>query len=260
MALHSSSESVYSHLSISSLSQNDSSLIHTSHSRAAAGHLECRSRLPRQLPALLRRCADLQLDVIAVQEIGDPALLLTQLTNYQLICSAGPSSHEAGVDLLLSLDLLPRCRTYLQSTTGRLAAAVLEYGHGKKLLIVSAYMPSGLDHASPTSDKAIQAHALYREIAMWSRGMQHVIVLGDLSETLSVCLRSISLLHIFSPLLLTLTHSSPSSGRLHRCLSSPPSITTPHAWLHTFHRQRASTYQKPTRLCVDSRLPQQQHS
>ena len=139
-----------------------------------------------KLPALLRRCTDLQLDIVAVQEIGDPALLLTHLSNYQLIYSAGPSRHEAGVGLLLSLDLLPRCRTYLQSTTGRLAAAVLEYGHGKKLLIVSVYMPSGLDHASPSSDKATQAHALYREIAVWSRGMHHVIVLGDLNETMSV--------------------------------------------------------------------------
>jgi exonuclease III len=139
-----------------------------------------------KLTPLLHRCIDLQLDVVAVQEIGDPALLTTTLSEYQLIYSAGPSSHEAGVGLLLSQHLLSRCRTYKQSTTGRLAAAVLEYGHGKQLLIVSAYMPSGLDHSSPTSDKVMQAHDLYREITEWSRGMQHVIVMGDLNETMSV--------------------------------------------------------------------------
>ena len=93
-----------------------------------------------KLSALVHRCVDLQLDIVAVQEIGDPALLSTSLPHYHLIYSAGPSSHEGGVGLLLSQDLLSRCRTYKQSTTGRLAAAVLEFGHGKKLLVVSAYM------------------------------------------------------------------------------------------------------------------------
>ena len=165
----------------------------------------------KKLPTLLHRCSDFDLDIIAVQEIGDPALLLTRLPHYQFIYSAGPSRHEAGVGLLLSHRLLPRCRSYKQSTTSRLAAAVLEHEHGKKTLVVSAYMPAGLDHSSPTSDKVTRAHALYTEINEWSRGMHQVIVMGDLNETLTPSDRQPS----------TAVHSSSTSlSPIHSLLAS----------------------------------------
>src|SRR5688500_9782420 len=60
----------------------------------------------RKLPGILTRCSELELEVVALQEIGDPALLSTHLSPYSLVYSAGPSDQEAGVGLLLSLTLL----------------------------------------------------------------------------------------------------------------------------------------------------------
>jgi exonuclease III len=182
----------------------------------------------KKLPTLLHRCSDLDLDIIAVQEIGDPALLITRLPHYQLIYSAGPSRHEAGVGLLLSHRLLPRCRSYKQSTTGRLAAAVLEYEHGKKTLVVSAYMPAGLDHCSPASEKSTQAHALYTEITEWSRDMHQVIVMGDLNETLTQWDRQPpTIIAAHSSTILSPIHSLPASGFIdaYRHLHPSPAIT-----------------------------------
>jgi exonuclease III len=125
------------------------------------------------------------MDVVALQEIGDPALLSTHLPPYLLAYSAGPSHHQAGVGLLLSLSLAPRIRSYRRSRSGRLMGAVLELRKGHQLLLVSAYMPSGLDHKAASSPEAEQAHRLYDEILQWSVGMQQVIVMGDLNETLT---------------------------------------------------------------------------
>ena len=46
-------------------------------------------------------------------------------------------------------------------------------------------MPSGLDHCAHTVEKVQHAHTLYIEIMKWSLGMQQVIVMGDLNETLT---------------------------------------------------------------------------
>ncbi|MCW2763337.1 MAG: hypothetical protein JWR85_3538, partial [Marmoricola sp.] len=140
---------------------------------------------PRKLPRIVARCAELELDAVALQEIGDPALLASRFPPYQLAYQAGPSQQEAGVGLLLSLALLPRVRSYRRSSTGRLIGAVLELSAGHQLLLVSAYMPTGLDHSASDSPSHSQAHELYAELLQWSRGMQQVVVLGDLNETLS---------------------------------------------------------------------------
>jgi len=73
--------------------------------------------LSRKLARVVARCAELGLDALALQEIGDPALLSTRLSDYQLIYSPGPSHHQAGVGLLLSLSLLPRVRRCKLSLT-----------------------------------------------------------------------------------------------------------------------------------------------
>ena len=139
----------------------------------------------RKLPHILSRCIDLSLDIIALQEIGDPALQCNKLSQYSLIYSGGPSQHQAGVGLLISHDLAPLCRTYKRSSSGRLVGAVLEVAKGHQVLIISAYMPTGLDHRS-AADSAIQtAHDLYTEIMQWTLNMQQVIVMGDLNETLT---------------------------------------------------------------------------
>ncbi len=68
---------------------------------------------------------------------------------------------------------------------GRLIGAVLELSKGHQLLLVSAYMPSGLDHHAPSSEQHDAARALYAELLGWAAGIQQVIVLGDLNETLT---------------------------------------------------------------------------
>ena len=137
----------------------------------------------RKLPDVLDRCLALSLDVIALQEIGDPALTRTIHSQYIFIASPGPSAHEAGVGLLISHDLAPRCRAYKRSSSGRLVGVILELSKGHQLLIVSAYMPTGLDQQIPADLGA--AHLLYREMLSWSRGVQQVICMGDLNETLT---------------------------------------------------------------------------
>jgi len=138
----------------------------------------------RKLPEVLERCIVLSLDIIALQEIGDPPLTRSSYSQYLLITSPGPSSHQAGVGLLISQWLAPRCRAYKKSSTGRLIGVVLELTKGHRLLIVSAYMPTGLDH-SPSADDVDLAHKLYAEMATWTRDVHQVIFMGDLNETLT---------------------------------------------------------------------------
>lgn len=57
----------------------------------------------KKLPHLLMRCAELHLDIVAVQEIGDPALLSHKMSSYQLSYAPGPSKHQGGVGLLISI-------------------------------------------------------------------------------------------------------------------------------------------------------------
>ena len=145
----------------------------------------CGLGFQHKLPLLHARCVSLQLDVIAVQEIGDPALLNHRFPPYSLIKSNG-TKHQAGVGLLIAHALLPRVRHSLQSDSGRLVGVVLELHKGHQLLLVSAYMPTGLDHRPSGSDEHELARQLYAEIARWSVGMQQVVVMGDLNETLTV--------------------------------------------------------------------------
>jgi exonuclease III len=128
------------------------------------GTLNVGQGLVRKLPALLSHCTSLSLDIIALQEIGDPALLYSTLHHYSLSLSVGPSNHEGGVGILLSRTLTPFCRTYRRSKSGRLHAVVLELSKGQQTLIASVYMPSGLDRR-PDSHADVQlSHQLYAEL------------------------------------------------------------------------------------------------
>ena len=137
----------------------------------------------RKLPRILHRCSQLALDAIALQEIGDPALLSTHLPPYVLVYAAGPSTQQAGVGLLLSLSLASRVRSYHRSPTGRLIGAVLELSRGQRTLLVSAYMPSGLDHLHCSSPLHADADELYALCSNGREVMHQVIVMGDLNET-----------------------------------------------------------------------------
>ena len=137
--------------------------------------------LNRKLSSILHRCVDLTLDIVALQEIGDPVIAHSSLTTHTLWVAPGPSNHEAGVGLLVSRDLASQYRTHKISSSGRLVAVVLELVRGRRLMVVSAYMPTGIDHAS-VATKDI-ARSLYTELLDWTIGMHHVIILGDLNET-----------------------------------------------------------------------------
>ena len=139
----------------------------------------------RKLPTILSRATALQLDVLALQEIGDPAILPSRLSSHILVAAVGPSQQQAGVALLIARELAPRCRTYFRSKGGRLIGAVLELAKGRRTLLVSAYMPTGLDHCSAGNSAIAEAHQLYSELTEWTRGMSSVIVLGDLNQTLT---------------------------------------------------------------------------
>jgi exonuclease III len=139
----------------------------------------------RKLPDILDRCLALSLDVIAPQEIGDPALTRTIHSQYLFIASPGPSAHDSGVGLLIAHDLAPRCRAFKRSSSGRLVGVILELTKGHHLLIVSAYMPTGLDHRSPSDEPVQTAHKLYQEMMSWTRGVQQIVFMGDLNETLT---------------------------------------------------------------------------
>ena len=156
---------------------------------AAAPHLRVGSfnvglGFNRKLSDIVDRCLALSLDVVALQEIGDPPLLRLQLSDYLLVSAAGPSQ-QPGVALLIAKSLAPRCRAYKRSKTGRLLGAILEPFKGHQLLIVSAYMPTGLDHQAAASPSTALAHELYAELLGWTNGMQQVIVLAAPNETLT---------------------------------------------------------------------------
>jgi exonuclease III len=144
----------------------------------------------RKLPDIIARCVSSSLDIIALQEIGDPAISASSMPHHTLVFAPGPSSHEAGVGLLISPALTLRCRGYKRSKSGRLIGVVLDLTKGHRLLVISAYMPTGLDHASSSSASVDTAHQLYAEMLSWTVDMHQVIVLGDLNETRTVHDRS----------------------------------------------------------------------
>ena len=144
----------------------------------------------RKLNSIITTCYNQSIAILAVQEIGDPALFRGAASSslfspYFFIYSGGTSNHEGGVGLLITSQLAPRCRSFKRSSCGRLAGVVLELSKGKQTLVVSAYMPSGLDHIADDDKRRQQATLLYNEIIQWSVNMNQVILMGDLNETLT---------------------------------------------------------------------------
>jgi exonuclease III/ribonuclease HI len=126
----------------------------------------------------------MSLDVVALQEIGDPAMTRNVIDNeYLFVASPGPTPHQAGVALLIKRTIVPMCRAFKRSSSGRLVGVVIEFTKGRRTLIVSAYMPSGLDHASRHDDDVVMARNLYDEVMTWTRDMTQVVLMGDLNET-----------------------------------------------------------------------------
>ena len=138
---------------------------------------------------IITRCTSLQIDIIALQEVGDPVIDASSLTHHHIVTASSNDSSSthavAGVALVISNHLKPRCRSYLRSTSGRIVGVIIDINTHDRMLIVSAYMPTGLDGQSDAAPSTKLAHSLYREIIEWSLGMQRVIVMGDLNETLT---------------------------------------------------------------------------
>ncbi|HVW99389.1 MAG TPA: reverse transcriptase domain-containing protein, partial [Candidatus Babeliaceae bacterium] len=138
------------------------------------------------MPQLINCCTNLSLDIVAIQELGNPSLLQTRLSqSYQLIYQPGPSKHQSGVGLLISTALLPNIRTYHYSKSGRIIGIQMELNKNYSILIISVYMPTGLDHRSSESEEHKLAHDLYIELLQWCKHKQQIIVLGDLNETVT---------------------------------------------------------------------------
>jgi exonuclease III len=157
-------------------------------SSLSIGTLNVRNPLTkRKLTTIIEQCSRHRIDIIALQEIGTPPVDSSWHPHHEMIIAPGPSTHSAGVAILIRNQLKPRCRSYIRSTRdhGRIIGVVIDISDAARMLIVSAYMPTGLDRRSDSSPQSLNAFELYREIASWSVGMQHVIVMGDLNETLS---------------------------------------------------------------------------
>jgi exonuclease III len=140
----------------------------------------------RKQPDIIARCVSSLLGIIALQEIGDPAVSASSMPHHTLVFAPGPSNHEAGVGILISHALEPRRWAYEQSKGGRLIGVVLDLTKGHRLLVISAYMLTGLDHALLSLASVDTAHQLYAEMLSWTIDMHQVIVLGDLNETRTV--------------------------------------------------------------------------
>jgi hypothetical protein len=120
----------------------------------------------RKLPSLLTRCSHLSLDIIALQEIGSPALTKNEFNNFTLIHSSGPTAHQSGVGFLVANKYLPRLKKVIKYdfSQGRLIGLIFEFKKGKQILFISSYMPSGIDHLSSENENISLSHKLYKYI------------------------------------------------------------------------------------------------
>jgi exonuclease III len=142
----------------------------------------------RKLPDIIARCVSSSLDIIALQKIGDPAVSASSIPHHTLVFAPGSSNYEAGVGLLISHALTPRFRAYERSKDGCMIGVIFDLTEGRRtrLLVISAYMPTGLDHASSSSASVDTAHQLYAEMLSWTVDMHQIIMLGAFNETRTV--------------------------------------------------------------------------
>lgn len=147
-----------------------------------------------KIEKILVRAAQLDLDMLALSEVGDPHI------NSRLIGSFGfrfvvcPKEH-ARVMLLYRSSLAAHLRRQLDTgSAGRLVGAIFELA-GVSCLIVSAYMHSGVDRMLAGSEQLRGVSAVYERILRWTgdKRVERSIVLGDLNETVSDVDRSVVL-------------------------------------------------------------------
>jgi exonuclease III len=101
---------------------------------------------------------------------------------YQMYLCEGKG---AGVAVLIKSEMVPFIRRIMKSgSDGRMLGLMLET-EGKKMLVVSVYMPTGLDHVSSTDPKVMVANDLYAQMLKWCRDADRSVLLGDFNETRS---------------------------------------------------------------------------
>ena len=142
-----------------------------------------------KLQKILSCCAKSELDIVGLQEVGDPvnySRIAADFGYQMLICS----EKHAGVALLVSMKMTPFIRQVLKSgADGRMVGVSMESG-GRSILVVSVYMPTGLDRVSGDDDKARMTDELYSQLLKWCRKADKCILLGDFNETRSPLDRS----------------------------------------------------------------------
>ncbi len=138
--------------------------------------------LLNKLPSLLHWASNTEIDVVAIQETGltrhDHALL--NHYEYRMLLNSKP---HAGVALLVRnrLSILSIADlSFGGAGVGRLVGTVLQGSSSKRLLLVSAYMPTGMDHCAMDHPLAKLCSSLYSKILDWSREhkVSHAIVMG----------------------------------------------------------------------------------
>ena len=95
-----------------------------------------------------------------------------------------PKAH-AGVALLVRQQLSPCIRNVMRREEDGRCIGVEMQRQGASILVVCAYMPSGLDFVAEDDDRMQQAQSVYASIIRWSQRCRAVIVAGDLNETMT---------------------------------------------------------------------------
>lgn len=149
------------------------------------GSLNVGQGFARKLGDVIQFCVEERIDLLCLQEIGDPQVGLERVCDsagFRLV-QCGKSG--AGVALLVAKAVAPYIRKTLHSEAdGRLVACVFDFG-SHTLAVVSAYMPTGLDAATEESSSLELARELHARIEEWAHGASMAFVGGDFNEAMT---------------------------------------------------------------------------
>src|ERR1700720_1103121 len=140
--------------------------------------------LSSKLQHILTQAIQLDIHILALQEIGEPTMYQHQVSvaGYQMyVCT-----HQyAGVALLVHKSMCPLIRQVnKREEDGRLIGIELQVGN-ETIVIMSAYMHSDIDFTADSDDIIHKSQLIYDNINKWSTRGSRVIVMGDMNETMS---------------------------------------------------------------------------
>jgi exonuclease III len=120
-----------------------------------------------KIEKILMRANQLSLDFLALSEIGDPKVNDRLIHSYGYRFLTCPKAH-AGVMLLFRSAFAPHLRRPLDTgKDGRLVGGHFEIA-GQTILLVSAYVQTGVDRMSAESTEFKEAEALDARIQRWT--------------------------------------------------------------------------------------------